>query len=450
MNKTNNSTYTTNKTAWVDVVWYLSDIAYLNYETLSKLIVNFGKITIASTDERPKNLPFNVHWHCYEKDVPRVSIWNKLLTLGANSWKLYLMDDEILRNNEIDATIQDNPKKWPATLIHHRGSEKNYQYYQIRLINNIDGFQFDGVNIPDATRCITKNGIKLTSRPIELMASRNPNSELDIELEMTIRNFAPQLFIENGFRLFKAKKYIYAAAQYRVIANSDNVLPFDRLSALNGIASCHAEQFRWENALIAAEKSIREESFQRLPYLIKFKVYQLNNNYVEAYNALHTYYENTFYEQVKFHSKASYDVRLSIEDTLASLVDLAFKAGYIQEAQEHLEELFNLKQGKLEKNYLKQLLVLSIELENLEKSEFFFKKLYANKFPKNLTDQEISLLNDYMEMFLKKNWYETVYEVYSELNYHYPQNDEYRRRLIVTLLKTGRVEQARNLASKVA
>ena len=165
---------------------------------------------------------------------------------------------------------------------------------------------------------------------------------------MTIRNFAPQLFIENGFRLFKAKKYIHAAAQYRVIANSDNVLPFDRLSALNGIASCHAEQFRWENALIAAEKSIREESFQRLPYLIKFKVYQLNNNYVEAYNALHTYYENTFYEQVRFHSKASYDVRLSIEDTLASLVDLAFKAGYIQEAKEHLEELFN-QRGKLKK-----------------------------------------------------------------------------------------------------
>jgi len=450
MNKTNNSTYTPNKTAWVDVVWYLSDIAYLNYETLSKLLVNFGKITIASTDERPKNLPLNVNWHCYEKDEPRVSVWNKLLTVGTNSWKLYVMDDEILRVHEIDATIQDNPKEWPATLIHHRGSEKNYQYYQIRLINNIEGFQFDGVNIPDATRCITKNGITLSSIPIEIMAKRNPNSELDIEQEMTIRNFAPQLFIENGFRLFKEKKYIHAAAQYRVIANSDNVLPFDRLSALNGIASCHAEQFRWENALIAAEKSIREESFQRLPYLIKFKVYQLNNNYVEAYNALHTYYENTFYERVKLHSKASYDVRLSIEDSLISLVDLAFKAGYVQEAQEHLEELFNLKQGKLEKNYLKQLLVLSIELEDLEKSEFFFKKLYANKFPKNLTDQEISLLNDYMEMFLKKNWYETVYEVYSELNYHYPQNDEYRRRLIVTLVKTGRVEQARNLASKVA
>lgn len=55
-----------------------------------------------------------------------------------------------------------------------------------------------------------------------------------------------------------------------------------------------------------------------------------------------------------------------------------------------------------------------------------------------------------MEMFMKKGWFETVYEVYAELYYHYPQNDEFRRRLIVTLVKTGRVEQARNLASKVA
>ncbi len=449
MSTDNNSTKT-NKSAWVDVVWYLSDIAYFTEERLSKFLSNFGKITVASIESRPGNLPRNVVWHTYEKEEPRANVWNTLLDVGANKWKLFLMDDEILRIAELDHTIEDNPTEWPATLIHHRGSEKNYQYYQMRLINNFDGFQFDGVNIPDATRSIINEGIRISNMPIEIMATKNPNADADIEEEMAIRNFAPQLFIENGFRLFKNGKYIHAAAQYRVIANADNVLPFDRLSALNGIASCHAEQFRWEPALVAAERSIEEETFQHLPYLIKFKVNQLNKNYVEAYKALHKYYENTFYERIKLHSKANYDVRITIEDTLISLVDLAFKAGYIQEAQEHLEDLFNLKEGKLEKSFLKQLLVLSIELEDFDKSEFFFKKLYAKKFPKNLTDQEVSLLNDYMELFMKKNWYETVYEVYSELNYHFPQNDEFRRRLIVTLVKTGRVEQARNLASKVA
>lgn len=449
MNTDNNSTKN-NKSAWVDVVWYLSDIAYLTEDKLSKFLKNFGKITIASLEYRPENLSQNVIWHRYDKDETRASIWNTLLDVGANNWKLYLMDDEILRIAELDQAIEDNPMEWPATLIHHRGSEKNYQYYQMRLINNFEGFHFDGVNIPDATRSIINQGIRISNVPIEIMASKNPNADVDIEEEMAIRNFAPQLFIENGFRLFKNGKFIHAAAQYRVIANADNVLPFDRLSALNGIATCHAEQFRWEPALIAAERSIEEETFQHLPYLIKFKVNQLNKNYVEAYQALHKYYENTFYERIKLHSKANYDVRITIEDTLISLVDLAFKAGYIQEAQEHLEDLFNLKEGKLEKSFLKQLLVLSIELEDFEKSEFFFRELHAKKFPKNLTDQEVSLLNDYMEMFMKKGWFETVYEVYAELYYHYPQNDEFRRRLIVTLVKTGRVEQARNLASKVA
>jgi len=450
MSTVNNPTNGNKKSAWVDVVWHLSEIKFFNTESLSKLLQAYGSVTIASKEAPLENIPKNVIWHKYEKDQPRATVWNSALNMGANSWKLFLMDDEILRINELDANIAANPMEWPATLIHHRGSKKNYQYYQMRLINNFAGFKFDGMNIPDATRSIINQGVQISNMPIEIMATKNPNAEVDIEEEMAIRNFAPQLFIENGFRLFKAKKFIHAAAQYRVITNSDTVLPFDRLSALNGIASCHAEMFRWEPALIAAEKSIEEESFQHLPYLIKFKVNQLNKNWNEAYQALHKFYENTFYERIKLHSKANYDVRISIEDTLLSLVDLAFKAGFTQEASEHLEDLFNLKQGKLADSFLKQLLLLSIELEDFEKSEFYFKKLYAEKFPKKMTEQETTLMNDYMELFMKKKWYETVYEVYAELNYHYPQNDEFRRRLIVTLVKTGRVEQARNLASKVA
>jgi len=450
MNTINTPSKNTNNTAWADVVWYLSDNTFLNSEQLLKLTQNFGFVSIASPESRPDSIPENVNWYQYKTETPRAETWNWLLKAGSNDWKLFLMDDEILRVAELDASIKENEMEWPASLIHHRGSEKNYQYYQMRLVRNFEGFQFDGVNLPDATRSIINNGIRIANMPVEIMATRNPNAEVDIEEEMAIRNFAPQLYIENGYRLFKEKKFIHAAAQYRVIANSQNILPFDRLSALNGIASCHAEMFRWELALTAAEYSLEQERFQHLPYLIKFKVFQLNKNWTEAYQALHIYYENTFYERIKLHSRANYDVRLTIEDTLVGLVDLAFKAGFIQEASEHLEDLFNLKEGNLEESFLKQLLVLSIELDDFEKSEFFFKKLFSEKFPKNLTEQETSLLNDYMEMFMKKNWYETVYEVYSELYYHFPQNDEFRRRLIVTLVKTNRVEQARNLASKVA
>ena len=125
MSTNNNSTNKKNKSSWVDVVWYLCDITYFNYETLSKYLVNFGKITIASVDMRPENLPLHVHWYRYNKDEARVTVWNELLSSGANKWKLYLIDDEILRVFELDATIEDNANEWPATLIHHRGSKKN-------------------------------------------------------------------------------------------------------------------------------------------------------------------------------------------------------------------------------------------------------------------------------------------------------------------------------------
>lgn len=449
--ETMNNTDPAIKTApWVDVVWYLSDPNFLNLEMMDKLQGIFGTVTIASTQQKPDMLDQSVKWATYTEEETRSSVWNNLLRNGNNKWVLFLVDDERLKVNSLDMEIQRNSKIWPSTLIFFKEGEKNTQYYQMRLVYAFDDFLFDGVNLPDSSRYITKNAINIANVPIEIISTKNPYSHIDIEEELAVGNYSPQLFLENGYRLYKAKKYIHAAAQYRVVNNATNVLPFDRLSAINGIASCHAEMFRWEPALKACELSIAEEPFQNMPYLIKFKIGQLNKVWDEAYDALFKYYENTYYERISLHSKANYDVRISVEQTLMDLIDLSFKAGLIQEASDHLEELFNLKEGNLDDAYLRKLLVLSIELNDFEKSEFFFKKLFAENFPKALSESEIVELHDYMEMFMKKGWYETVYQVYSELYYNFPQNDEIRRRLIVTLVKTKRVEQARNLATKVA
>ena len=436
--------------AWADIVWYLSDISYLNATILAKLTETFSTVTIASKDPKPELMESSVKWHKYTEEDTRAQVWNESMRMGENSWVLFIVDDETPLVNTLDDEIAVNSSQWPASLILFSEGEKKYQYYQMRMVYVTDNFSFDGVNLPDCTRYIIQNQIEIANLPIEIMSRRNPNSHIEIEEELAVGNYSPQLFLENGYRLFKAKKYIHAAAQYRVVSNATNVLPFDRLSALNGISSCHAEMFRWEPALKTANDSIDEEPFQNMPYLIKFKIEQLNKNWIDAYDALFKYYENTYYERIKLHSKANYDVRISVESTLMNLIDLSFKAGLTQEASDHLEELFNLKEGNLDESYIKKLLVLSIELSDFEKSEFFFKKLFSGKFPKNLKDTEITELHDYMELFMKKSWYETVYQVYSELYQQFPQNDEIRRRLIVTLVKTKRVEQARNLASKVA
>lgn len=435
---------------WIDVVWYLSDTTFLNPSKLQLLTEQFGTVTVCSSESRPEMVDASIRWEMYEEEEFRSETWNRVLRNGKNNWVLYLVDEEEIRLSSLDTEYERNTREWPAALIIDTESDKNYQFYQMRLVHVQDGFMFDGVHLADCSRFMSQQGIGIATVPIEILAKKNPNAHVDIDQELKIKNYSPQLYLEGGYRLYKAKKYILSAAQYRMVANLSHTLPFDRLAALNGISGCYAEMFKWEQALATAEKSIQEDAFQNLPFLIKFKVSQLNKQWEEAYSALHTYYENTHYERIKLHSKANYDVKISVDETLLDLIDLALKAGFKQEASDHLEELFNLKEGNLEDSFIRQLLVLSIELSDFDKSEFYFKKLFAGKFPENCTDAEIVELNDYMEMFMKQNWYESVYQVYSELHFKFPQNDEFRRRLIVTLVKTKRVEQARNLATKVA
>lgn len=212
MNNIQNNTNNNTKANWVDVVWYLSDTKYLTEERLEELKATFNSVIVATPEHTPLMTTQKVIWHQYEAEKPKASVWNAMLNKGTNAWKMFLQDDEFLRVPDLDASIAGNTKEWPATLIIHRGSEKNYQYYQMRLVHNFEGFTFDGVNLPDATRSIINNDISLSNVPVEIIATRNPNAELDIEEELSVANNAPQLFIENGYRLFKAKKYIHAAA----------------------------------------------------------------------------------------------------------------------------------------------------------------------------------------------------------------------------------------------
>jgi len=53
-------------------------------------------------------------------------------------------------------------------------------------------------------------------------------------------------------------------------------------------------------------------------------------------------------------------------------------------------------------------------------------------------------------MFMKNEWYEFVHDMYKELLIFNPNEDEYKRRLIVVSIKTNRIAEARKLASRVA
>ena len=189
---------------------------------------------------------------------------------------------------------------------------------------------------------------------------------------------------------------------------------------------------------------------QNIPYLIQFRIHQLNKHWKKAYEALRKYYEVQFYENIYLFSKANFEVAISREVTIMNLADLASKNGNLEQAFDYLEEIYEMKGGLVSEDTIKQLLVLSIEMADHDKSVLYFHKLFGDPVPKTLSESDNAELNDYMDMFMKNKWYDLVHSVYSRLYVAHPENDEYRRRLIVTLLKTNRIEQARDLATKVA
>ncbi|WP_421774950.1 tetratricopeptide repeat protein [Gracilimonas sp.] len=431
---------------WIDLVVYLTDIKYLNSKKIAEWDSIFNSIRVVCPAERPEEVDDHIGWRISKKEEQRSDIWNEMLDQSSKEWTLFVEDDEVIQFNDFPNEAEVHVKKWAPALIIHTHNEKLYQHYQVRLVHKENGQVFDGKNLPDCTRFITQNEIELASMPIMIERETNPVQEVNPSDELTLQSYSPQLYLVQGDQYFKEGKYVHAAAQYRQLLKKKRLLPFDRLGAVNGLASCMAEQYKWPQALALTEKSLEAEPLQSLPYLIQFKIFQLQKKWKEAYQSL-----NSYYERLELYSLANFDVKISEEETLINLADLALKSGLREEASKLLNELFAVKNGEVDRAFLRQLLVLSIELRDYKESVFFFDKMFEDKVGSGSMDDEVrEELNDYMTMFMQNEWHEFVYELYWELYNSNPQIDEYRRRLIVASVKTNRVEQAQKLVAKVA
>lgn len=431
---------------WIDLVVYLTHIKYLNLNQIAEWDSIFNKVYIVCPAERPENIEEHIGWRISNSEEHRSDIWNELLNKAEKNWVLFVEDDEVIRFNDFPGEREVNERKWSPALIIHTHNKKIHQHYQIRLVQKNGELIFEGKNLPDSTRYITKNEIELSSMPIIIERKGNPVEAINPSEELSMQAYSPQLYLVQGDHYFKAGKYVHAAAQYRQLLKTPRLLPFDRLGAVNGLASCMAEQYKWPQALALTDKSIEAEPLQSLPYLIQFKIYQLQKKWKEAYEALSKYYE-----RIELYSLANFDVKISEEETLLNLADLALKVGLREEASALLNELFAVKNGEVDRAFLRQLLVLSVELADFDKSAFFFNKMFEENLVSGSLETEVrEELNDYMTMFMQNEWHEFVYELYWQLYNTNPETDEYRRRLIVAAVKTNRVEQAQKLVAKVA
>jgi len=429
---------------WIEVVLFLSDLKYLDVKKISVWKEQFGNITIASPAKRPEKIQSDITWHTVENDGKRALIWNLMLSQTQKNWVLFLEDDESIHLSSIPDRQRLNNETWCPTLIRQARKWGFHQYYQMRLIHTSDEIIFDGINLPDCTRYIRKKDIKLLNHSIIIERDTDPTDHIDINEELSIKKYSPKLYLISGERYLNEKKYVRAAAQFRRLLKEEKLLPFDRLGGVNGLASCLVEQYKWNKAMTLSNESLSAESLQSVPYLIQFKIYELRKEWEKAYDMIKRYYE-----QFSLYSRASFDKIIDEEETLVDLANVALKAGKRREATSYFEKLFTFKREEVDRALLKKVLVLSIELNDFERSVYLFERIYKDDFLDTLSDEREEELDDIMTMFMKREWYTYVSQIYTKLHNLHPENRKYKRKLIVALTKTNRLDKAKAMLTGI-
>lgn len=428
----------------IEPVLYLSDVAYLNIDTINTWLEVFTAVHIAAPSAFPSGLPAEVHWHCYDPGDYRSNVWNRMLKQVDSSCVLFLEDDEMIHLPCLPSNEEPDQSSWRPALIQWQDGNTLRQCYQVRLVANNGEAVFSGRNFPDCTAYITANNIELNKHPVFIFRNKSPYDDLVPEDELSVAKHSPQIYLMMGAHYFEEGKYVHASAQYRKLLKSDDILPYDRLAAVNGLASTMAEQYKWSQAVGMAVKSIKMQPRQRLPYLILFRIHQLGKRWKEAHDILKSYY--ALKDEL---SAANFDKVLSEEETLVQLADMAFRCGLREESFDYNKKLYTLQGGNVEPELLQRLLLFAVEQSDYNKAVKFFNELFAGRIPDKMDEEIEKQVFEFLALFMKKGWYVFAAGKYQELLEYQPTNETYMRRWLVALSKSKDINKAQKVVAKM-
>jgi hypothetical protein len=430
--------------ARTEIVLTTFDESTISEENIGRWIRYFNRVRVAASYPRATDLIDERNWVHIEENRPIAGLWNELLCEADSEFVLFLLDGEDVHPDKMpegDAVAQ---KMWaPVFTTQKTESGIESQFYQLRFIPASARHPFEGKNLPDCTGYVFEEGITLSETPVEIETDTLFTEQVKPEDELSVKSPSPQVYLIQAAQLMKEAKYIQAGALYKKLLNRDHLLPFDRLAAVNGLAASYTEQFRWPQAVSLTEQSVKAEPFQRVPYLIQYKIHELNKRRKDAFSAMQNYYLHL--NQV---SRANFDRSISKVEALRILGDLALKLSDHKNALRYLELLHKEMEGQTDRELTDRLLKLSIEASDYEKSRFYFGLLYDELLPHRITGEMVSMMNNHLAMFMEHGWYDYPCELYSELYSSDRSNQEYRRRLIVTLTKTNQIDSARKLIAE--
>jgi len=424
------------------IVHFVTDLRFMDADTLRGWVEMAETVTLITPDLPSEPLPAGVDVVQYEPGSSKAGLWNQFIADSETSFTLFLEDDERFEPYHMPDLSQMDARSFFPVRIQTADRGERQIFYQVRFLPNlrsrVSGEVFDGWSIPDATRVVYNLNLEMRDFVLPIRRTTPLYKLVDPEEEFAIMPPSMQAYLVMARAYFDDGKFAQAASAYRALLKRTQVLPFDRLAAINGLASCMAEQHRWPQALDLARQSIEAEPQQYLPYLIQFRIQQLAKNWKAALDAL-----EDFKSLAGWPSRAGFDVGMASETLLMQLADLAFKAGLRKEAFRYYEQIFHFRQGAVDHQHLKLLFVFATELDDFEKAAYYFEVMYGPLLPANVTDDTREEVMEGLSMFMEKGWYDYPTDHYIKLFEVDPANPDYRRALIAGLSKTKRLNEAK-------
>ncbi|MCH8557612.1 MAG: tetratricopeptide repeat protein [Balneolia bacterium] len=388
-----------------------------------------------------RELPQNVSQFDVSHKKGKAELWNEELSRSGSPWVLFIEEGEEIDFLSLPSESRLTEAEWvPVLVTQPTGEESFKQFCLARLVCRTREKVFSGKNIPDATRFMLKKGITFSDNAVRIFTEQSPFGQIDQFDELSLQSFSPEVYFQLGYKYFNERKYVMAAAQFRHLQKSDELMAGQKLATINALASCHVELFKWDKAVEMAQKSIAAEPKQFMPYLILYKIFELNKQWSASLEILEKYRE-----VLESGSKASIDKFISKQETLFKLGQLAIKTGQRDKALKYYDLYFREKTGDVEPWLTERLLVLSIELKDYVKAILYFEELFGDAATSASETDVQEKMHEHLSMFMVNGWYEYPHGIYQRLYKQDSSNREYQRKLIVTLSKTNQFAEAKKL-----
>lgn len=372
---------------------------------------------------------------------PRVSILNMIVHKVSTPWIFYLDADEVIDWNSLLELNTELKKSYSVTIKTKQEAHSVFsQSQEIRLFPRPEESCFTGHTLPYASQMLQNENWTCEQSNLIIQKISELYSISILDNEYVLTEDKEWAFLLNAMNRAGNGRYKEAEYFFRRALKGDRLLQADRLAALNGLADALWEQHRFAEADETADLSLQLTCTQRMPYLVLYRISHYKGNSEAAYQYLSKYLK---YAEVP--SMAHFDVSTPVEECHNLLMQLASENGDYSKTLFHLEHLYKLNGGNLDEKWLEKLLVLSIELEQYEKSVTYFNALFCPLEPQQFTTRKRSMMYEMLSFFNEKNWHHFTCNVYEKLFHQQQQDDQLLNRWVATLTKSGEISKARQL-----